>query len=130
MDEIDVSKCSDTVMCEIRNQKIGFVLQDFGLINYRNVIDNVAIPLILQAKPMNSKKIKQQCLGALKMVGMENLKNKMVYQLSGGQKQRVAIARALVNSPSIILADEPTGALDVKNTEKSVLCILSIRYEV
>ena len=99
-------------LAEYRNKKIGFVLQDFGLILGETALENVRIPLLFS--DIRFSKTKQMALDALNMLGIADLANKRANQLSGGQKQRVAIARALVNGPDMILADEPTGALDSK----------------
>lgn len=109
--EKDLAKC--------RNSNIGFVLQYFGLINSYTVYENVELPLIYSKR----KKRKELVLDILKKLNIIEKKDKFPRELSGGQNQRVAIARALVNSPKIILADEPTGALD-KDTSQQVMDIL------
>ncbi len=108
-----VDELSDSKMSEIRNLFIGFVFQNFHLLPRMSAIRNVEIPLIYRG--MNKNKRKELSEQALVMVGLEDRMHHLPSQLSGGQQQRVAIARALVGSPSIILADEPTGALDTKN---------------
>jgi len=104
----------------MRNEQIGFVLQEFGLIEDRNVYENIRVPLLLSRR--RRKREKASIEAVLRKLNIFELRNKMVSQLSGGQKQRVAIARALVNDPSIILADEPTGALD-SATAKNVMSV-------
>lgn len=99
-------------LAQYRNARVGFVLQDFGLIPYRSAIENVTVPLYIHQK--NKGKIPQQAETMLEKMGILDLRDRYVYSLSGGQKQRVAIARAMINDPDIILADEPTGALDSK----------------
>ena len=110
----EIKKMTDRKISKLRGQEIGFVLQDFGLLGEQTVIKNVSMPLYFDSTPM--KEINRKALEAIETIGITELKNKKVRQLSGGQKQRVAIARAIVNTPSVILADEPTGALDGKTS--------------
>lgn len=108
--EQDVGKMNDEKTAKMRNEHIGFVLQDFSLVNSKSVLFNVMLPLYFGKVPY--RKMKPLALDALKQVGLNDQAIKKANQLSGGQRQRVAIARALVSSPDLILADEPTGALD------------------
>lgn len=110
LDGNDVGKLRDGQLSKIRNQLIGFIMQDFALVPKFTVFDNIAIPLYLGDIKM--RKFQSAVQEAAAEVGLSGLLGKKANQLSGGQKQRVAIARAIVNSPKIILADEPTGALD------------------
>ncbi len=112
VDDVLVKNLSEKKLAEIRNSKIGIVMQDFALVDDFSCIENVLLPLDFAAKKKFDRK--ELALAALKSVGMDSMAKKPVNKLSGGQKQRVAIARAIVNKPSIILADEPTGALDSK----------------
>lgn len=107
-----VDKVSDSKMSEIRNMFIGFVFQNFHLLPRMNAIKNVEIPLIYRG--MNAKMRRELAENALEQVGLKERMHHLPSQMSGGQQQRVAIARAIVGNPSIILADEPTGALDTK----------------
>lgn len=114
----DVSQLSLSKLAEIRNASFGFVMQHFALIEEDNALQNVATPLLF-AKARRAQ-MDARAMEQLRNVGMEQMANKRIATLSGGEKQRVAIARAMVNNPEIILADEPTGALDRANTEKIV----------
>ena len=104
-----------------RNYSVGFVFQSYNLISHQTILSNVELALTLSG--VNKKERRERAIKALKEVGLEEQINKKPNQLSGGQMQRVAIARALVNNPDIILADEPTGALDTA-TSKQVMEIL------
>ena len=109
-----VKDLSEREYAKIRNEKIGMVMQDFALVEDFTALENVMIPLNFAKKKIPNKK--EKALAALRSVGIEKLAKKPCNKLSGGQKQRVAIARAIVNEPSMILADEPTGALDSKTS--------------
>lgn len=111
----DVRKMSDRGKCELRNKKIGIILQDFGLLGNDTVLRNICLPEIIAGTYKKSFDKKVRVL--LQQVGLEGLEHKKVNQLSGGQRQRVAICRALAMDAEVIVADEPTGALDFSNTE-------------
>lgn len=114
IDDVLVKNLSEKKLAEIRNSRIGMVMQDFALVDDFSCIENVMLPLDFSKKNVSNKR--EKAMQALKSVSMDSMAKKPVNKLSGGQKQRVAIARAIVNEPSIILADEPTGALDTKTS--------------
>ena len=116
IDDTLVKGLSERKYARIRNEKIGMVMQDFALVEDFTALENVMIPLNFSKKKIKGKK--EKALAALRSVGIEDLAKKPCNKLSGGQKQRVAIARAIVNEPSMILADEPTGALDTKTSSE------------
>ena len=121
LDGIDVSTLSDDELSYIRKYKLGFIFQQYNLIQKLNVISNVELPLIYKRVP--KKERLERAREALKRVGLEGMEQRYPQQLSGGQQQRVSIARALATEPSVILADEPTGALD-SHTGIEVLALI------
>lgn len=122
LDGQDISGYSEKQKARLRNEKFGFVVQDFGLISSMTVYKNIRIPLLYSKNKSN--KTKENVQSILEKLKISDKTDENVNNLSGGQRQRVAIARALINSPSIILADEPTGALD-QETGKEVMKIFS-----
>lgn len=117
----EVSNFSENQLAEIRNEKIGFIFQQFNLITKITAFENVELPLIYRG--INTNERKERALKALDSVGLKDWATHKPTELSGGQQQRVAIARAIAGDPQLILADEPTGALDTKSG-KEVLEIL------
>jgi putative ABC transport system ATP-binding protein len=124
LDGEDVAQLDDSALAHIRNRKIGFVFQQFHLLHQLSAIENVMLPMVYANVPMQERR--DRAKEALIRVGLEQRLNNRPNQLSGGQQQRVAIARAIVNRPVILLADEPTGALDSTTTRE----ILSIFTEL
>lgn len=112
----DISSLSENQLAEIRNKKIGFVFQRFHLLPYQNAVENVALPLLYAGVSVKERRARAQ--EALEKVGLGDRLEFMPNQLSGGQCQRVAIARAIVSNPKLLLADEPTGALDTASGEQ------------
>ncbi|MBW4631184.1 MAG: ABC transporter ATP-binding protein [Iphinoe sp. HA4291-MV1] len=116
LDNLDVAQMEDTELAQIRNKKLGFVFQQFHLLSQLTALENVMLPMIYAG--MSTKERRDRAVEALKRVGLEKRLNNKPTQLSGGQQQRVAIARAIVNRPVLLLADEPTGALDSRTTQE------------
>ena len=125
---IDLAKSSDKKRAEIRNQKMGIVLQDFGLFNDQTVKQNLQLPFLIAKRSIKSANIRAQEI--LEYLHIAELTNRKVQTLSGGQKQRVASARAIVTEPSLILADEPTGALDSKSARLLLERLESLNTEL
>lgn len=116
LDDQEVSTLNDDQLALTRNKKIGFVFQNFNLLPRISALENVALPLIYAG--VGAKERRERSAASLASVGLEKRMEHLPNELSGGQRQRVAIARALVNEPSIIMADEPTGALDTKSGDE------------
>lgn len=116
LDGEDITEASEKELAIMRNRKIGIVMQDYALIEDYSVIENILLPLDIDSMKRNRKEKNTIAHEVMEKVGIDDLAGKRVDQLSGGQKQRVAIARSMINSPDIIIADEPTGALDSVNS--------------
>jgi putative ABC transport system ATP-binding protein len=115
IDGTDISKLHNAELAKVRNKKLGFVFQDFNLISRMSAGENVELPLLIEGVPGDERRRRAKTL--LDRFGLGAKLDRNVNKLSGGERQRVAVARALANDPAIILADEPTGNLDTKNTE-------------
>ena len=127
LDKIEIKNLDETKAAKYRNQFLGFVFQSFNLINYKNAIENVALPLYYRG--ISRRERQDSALEYLEKVGLKNWAKHLPSELSGGQKQRVAIARALVSKPKVLLADEPTGALDSKTSNEVMAIIQKINNE-
>lgn len=112
---VETTKIKDKEISKFRRDHLGFVFQDFNLLDTFNLKDNIFLPLVLQGKSV--KEMEEKLKSLAQLIGISDLLHKYPYEVSGGQKQRCAIARALITNPDIILADEPTGALDSRSSE-------------
>lgn len=120
---VNIENFNSKQLCEFRNKSIGFIFQNFNLLNNYNLIDNISVPLKYSK---NKKNIYERAMEMLKSLELKSHALKTPDKLSGGQKQRVAIGRALINNPELILADEPTGALDQKTGELIIDMLVDI----
>lgn len=124
----DISKMKKDKLALFRRKNIGYIFQDFNLLDSLTLEENIALPLILDKK--NSKKVEESVNNLMRFFNISDLKKKYPYHISGGQKQRVAAARALVNEPDIIFADEPTGNLDSKSSNSIMSTISKMNNEI
>ena len=127
LDNVTIKDLDETKAAKYRNKFLGFVFQSFNLINYKTAIENIALPLYYQG--IASKERQTIALDYLDKVGLKDWAGHLPSELSGGQKQRVAIARALASKPKVLLADEPTGALDSVTSDEVMELIIQINKE-
>jgi len=127
LDNVSIKNLNEKVAAQYRNKFLGFIFQSFNLINYKNALDNVSMPLYYQG--IKRKERTDKALHYLEKVGLADWATHLPSELSGGQKQRVAIARALASNPKVLLADEPTGALDTKTSYEVMELIQGINDE-
>ncbi|MGC1630777.1 MAG: ABC transporter ATP-binding protein [Gelidibacter sp.] len=127
LDNVPIKNLNEKIAANYRNKFLGFIFQSFNLINYKSALDNVALPLYYQGVPRKERV--EKAMHYLDKVGLAPWSHHLPTELSGGQKQRVAIARALASDPKVLLADEPTGALDTKTSHEVMELIQGINDE-
>ena len=127
LDGMAIHETKQDDLTEVRNRKIGFIFQNYQLIPTYNIMQNIIMPLLMRG--MSYKEAEDECMETIRLLGLDNRIMHKPSELSGGQKQRVSIARALVGKPAILLADEPTGALD-SASGKDVLKLFSQLHEM
>lgn len=127
IDDVDISTLSESELAQIRGRKIGFVFQQFNLIQTLTALENVMLPMVFQGVPEKARI--ERATKLLEMVGLGDRMHHRPNELSGGQQQRVAIARSLINDPEIILADEPTGNLDTNSGEAVMQMLLDLHQK-
>ena len=127
LDNVPIKNLNEKIAAKYRNEFLGFIFQSFNLINYKSALDNVSMPLYY--KGIKRKERTERAMHYLEKVGLANWSHHLPSELSGGQKQRVAIARALASDPKVLLADEPTGALDTKTSYEVMELIQGINDE-
>ena len=127
LDNVPIKNLNEKIAAKYRNEFLGFIFQSFNLITYKSAIDNVAMPLYYKGMKRNQRN--ERAMHYLEKVGLADWSHHLPSELSGGQKQRVAIARALASDPKVLLADEPTGALDTKTSYEVMELIQGINDE-
>lgn len=127
LDGKDITKLKNKELSQLRKDHIGFIFQDYSLLDNMNLMDNIALPLALGRK--KSKEIEEKVITIAETFGLKEHLKKYPYELSGGQKQRGAAARALITNPSVLFADEPTGALDSKSSSDLLACLKRVNEE-
>ncbi|MCT4685976.1 ABC transporter ATP-binding protein [Vallitalea sp.] len=123
----DISSLKENELSDFRRNELGFIFQDFNLLDTLSVEENIVLPLAISR--MNVKEIKRRLHDVTKILGINDILKKYPYEISGGQKQRTAAARAIINNPRLVLADEPTGALDSKSSAELLTCMKRLNKE-
>ncbi|WP_027624591.1 ABC transporter ATP-binding protein [Clostridium lundense] len=128
LDDVDITEIKEKEIAKFRRENLGFIFQDFNLLDTLTIHENIAFALTINH--IASEKIDKQVLSVAKQLGIESILNKFPYEVSGGQKQRCACARAIINSPKLLLADEPTGALDSRSSQMLLDILQSMNNEL
>ncbi|WP_113676144.1 ABC transporter ATP-binding protein [Vallitalea guaymasensis] len=123
----DIGSLKENELSDFRRNELGFIFQDFNLLDTLSVEENIVLPLAISR--MNVKEIKKRLQDVTKILGINDILKKYPYEISGGQKQRTAAARAIINNPRLVLADEPTGALDSKSSAELLTCMKRLNKE-
>lgn len=123
----DIGKLREDDLTDFRRDELGFIFQDFNLLDTLSVEENIVLPLAISK--VNVKEIKKRLTEVTKILGINEILKKYPYEISGGQKQRTAAARAIINNPKLVLADEPTGALDSKSSAELLSCMKKLNKE-
>ncbi|GMQ59277.1 ABC transporter ATP-binding protein [Vallitalea sediminicola] len=123
----DIGSLKEDELSDFRRNELGFIFQDFNLLDTLSVEENIVLPLAISR--MNVKEIKKRLQDVTKILGINDILKKYPYEISGGQKQRTAAARAIINNPRLVLADEPTGALDSKSSAELLTCMKRLNKE-
>lgn len=124
----DISKLRENDLSDFRRKELGFIFQDFNLLDTLTVEENIVLPLAISRMPV--KKINEKVTEVARILGIGDILKKFPYEISGGQKQRTAAARAIINNPRMVLADEPTGALDSKSSTELLTCMKRLNQEL
>lgn len=124
----DISTLKENALSDFRRKELGFIFQDFNLLDTLTVEENIVLPLAISR--IHVKKIKEKVNEVVRILGIDDITKKFPFEISGGQKQRTAAARAIINNPRMVLADEPTGALDSKSSKELLTCMKKLNQEL
>ncbi len=124
----DISTLKENALSDFRRKELGFIFQDFNLLDTLTVEENIVLPLAISR--IHVKKIKEKMNEVVRILGIDDITKKFPFEISGGQKQRTAAARAIINNPRMVLADEPTGALDSKSSKELLTCMKKLNQEL
>lgn len=124
----DIGTLKENALSDFRRKELGFIFQDFNLLDTLTVEENIVLPLAISR--IHVKQIKEKVNEVVRILGIDDITHKFPYEISGGQKQRTAAARAIINNPRMVLADEPTGALDSKSSKELLVCMKKLNKEL